>query len=152
MSSKLTKKLLQQMAEERSSSDDGEYAPNSNIKPEASSSEKISKEELVQEHIQSMIRMDGLVQRYSSSTAQKSFDRHSSSMKRKQKESQSLKRNKLVVGNSRSSSSAFEQRPHQRTYDKERAKRKKEKDYFADLAKALKKTKGGSKKRRTGER
>lgn len=104
---------------------------------------------MVQEHIQSMLRLDGVVQRYSSSTAQKSFDRHTSNLKLKHRQSRDLKRNNVGISNSRSSSSSFAQKPQEKTFDKEKEKRKREEGYFKDLAKALKKDKKGKKKRRT---
>jgi len=104
---------------------------------------------MVQEHVQSILRLDNLVQRYSSSTAQKSFDRHSSNIKQQQKQKQNLKKNVgSRVSNSRSSSSSFAQKTHKATYDKKEEKRKREEGYFEDLAKALKKAKKSKKKRK----
>lgn len=155
MSSKLVKKLLQQTALPLTNNeydDTSEHqSRNKNINPAPKSSRvNVSKERLVEEHVQSILRLDGLVQKYSSATAQKSFNRHSSNIKQQQKQKQNLKRNLKSIGNSRSSSSSFAQKPHEATFDKKEAKRRREEGYFEDLAKALKKAKKNKKKRKSG--
>ena len=149
MSSKLVKKLLHQATTQAANNehDVGGQKRSQNKRFESiprKSTTKVSKEEMMQEHVQSLLRLDNLVQKYSSSTAKKSFDRHSSDLKHKQK--QKLKTKTGGVGNSRSSSSSFSQKPHEKRFDKERVKRKKEEGYFEDLAKALKKAKKNKRK------
>ena len=145
MSSKLVQKSLRQAAAPTSNNSSRNISRKRNTNPATNrSTVKLSKEEMVQEHIESMLRLDNLVQRNASSTAQKSFDRHSSNLKQQQK--QSSKRNAVAVSNSRSTSSSFAKLPHEKRVDKEREKRKREEGYFRDLAKALKKAKKGKKK------
>lgn len=154
MSSKLVKKLLQQTAVPLTNNeyDDGvgqNKARKRYTKPSTkrSSSQVISKEEMVQEHVQSLLRLDNLAQRYTTSKAQKSFDRHSSNIKQEQKEKQNTKRKAVAgISNSRGSSSSFAQKPHEKRFDKVKDKRSREEGYFEDLARALKKAKKGGKK------
>ena len=155
MSSKLVKKLLQQTTvplanNEHYDGDTQQWTRKRNNKAVSISSEsKVSKEDMVQEHVQSLLRLDNLVQRYSSSTAQKSFDRQTSNLKKRQKQND-LKRNAGSSGgisNSRSSSSSFALKPHERRFDKEGEKRRREEGYYEDLARALKKA-NKSKKRK----
>ncbi|KAL7524056.1 hypothetical protein ACHAXR_000418, partial [Thalassiosira sp. AJA248-18] len=145
MSSKLVKKLLQQTAAPPTNNgydDSSQNQTQKRLHPATNNSKvKISKEEMVQEHIQSILRLDNLVQRHSSSTAQKSFNRHSSNIKQQQKQKQHLKRNAGSISNSRSSSSSFTQKPNEKSFDKAREKRTREEGYFKDLARALKKAK-----------
>ena len=157
MSSKLVKKLLQQTAVPVTSSehDDGSQHRSRNRYIESKKSKstpKVSKEDMVQEHVQSLLRLDQLINKHSSKTANDSFDRHSSNIKRDQKQKQSLKRKNAAgaaVSNSRSSSSSFSQKPHEKRFDKQREKRNKEEGYFEDLARALKKAKKKGKKKRS---
>ena len=147
MSSKLVKKMLQQTTMPRNE-------PSSQNLPQKRASQsattlartKASKEELLQEHVQSMLRLDNLMQRYSSSTAKSSFDRHASSLKTRQKQKQSSKKNAGSISNSRSSSSSFALKPHEKTFDKKNEKRRREEEYFEGLAKALKKARKRKKK------
>mmetsp|Transcript_15125 Transcript_15125/g.32832 ORF Transcript_15125/g.32832 Transcript_15125/m.32832 type:complete len:155 (-) Transcript_15125:99-563(-) len=154
MSSKLVKKLLQQTAVPLTNNEyDNDSKKRSGIRNINSatnkSKTKVSKEEMVQEHIQSLLRLDTMVQQYSSSTAKKSFDRKSSIIKKQQKQKHSLKRNAGGISNSRSSCSSFAQKPHEESFDKKKEKRRKQEGYFEDLAKALKKVKKGGKKQRS---
>lgn len=153
MSSKLVKKLLQQTTVPLTNNDDDGSRKKSGIRNTKSSASKrtvkVSKEEVVQEHIESMLRLDNLVQQHSSSTARKSFDRKLSTIKKQQKQTKSLKRKPGAISNSRSSGSSFAQKPQEQSFDKKRDKRRKEEDYFEDVAKALKKAKKGRKKQRT---
>ncbi len=105
----------------------------------------ISKEEILREQAQSLLRLDTAVKKYSSNTAQRSFHRHTSNLNHKKRELRALKRNRGGMSNSRSSSSSFANKPHERSFDKERAKRRKEEGYFEDLARALKKAKKSKK-------
>ena len=147
MSSKLVQKSLRQAAAPTSNNSSRNISRKRNTNPATNrSTVKLSKEEMVQEHIESMLRLDNLVQRNTSSTAQKSFDRHSSNLKQQQKQKQSSKRNTVAVSNSRSTSSSFAKLPQEKRFCKEREKRKREEGYFRDLAKALKKAKKGKKK------
>lgn len=149
MSSKLVKKLLHQATVANNEHDAGGQKQSQNRRIESisqKSTTKVSKEEMVQEHVQSLLRLDNLVQKYSSSTAQKSFDRCSSDLKQKQKQKQKLKTKTGGVGNSRSSSSSFSQKPHEKRFDKEREKRRREEGYFENLARALKKSKKNKRK------
>mmetsp|Transcript_15191 Transcript_15191/g.27544 ORF Transcript_15191/g.27544 Transcript_15191/m.27544 type:complete len:140 (-) Transcript_15191:18-437(-) len=112
------------------------------------STAKVSKEEMMQEHVQSILRLDNYVRNYTSSTAKKSFTRHSSDLKQQQKQKKNLKRNPEGISNSRSSSSSFAQKTHEKTFDKEKEKRRREQGYFGDVARALKKAKKSKKKQK----
>lgn len=147
MSSKLVKKLLQQTAipQTRQDSSSQQKAHKSDVQSAANVAP--SKEELLQAHVQSVLRLDSLVQRYASSTAKSAFDRRSASLKRQQKRQRSARRQPPGgVGNSRGSSSSFAQRPREETFDKKKAKRRKEEGYFEEVAKALKKARKSKKK------
>jgi len=104
-----------------------------------------SKEDIVQEQAQSLLRLDSAVKKYSSNTANKSFQRHTNNLKQQQRVQNALKRNVGGISNSRSSSSSFSQKPHEKSFDKERDKQRKEEGYFEDLARALKKAKKNKK-------
>lgn len=105
----------------------------------------ISKEEILREQAQSLLRLDTAVKKYSSDTAQRSFQRHTSNLNHNKRELRALKRNRGGMSNSRSSSSSFANKPHERSFDRERARRRKEEGYFEDLARALKKAKKSEK-------
>ena len=154
MSSKLVKKLLLQTTNNNSSPtsnndgdyDSGTYQDGSRKRKYKSSTitntpttpnEVVTKEEMVNEHVQSLLRLDNLSQQYSSGTAHKSFDRLSSNMKRQAKERKVA--SKSITSNSRSNSSSFTQKPHESRFDKKRDKVEKEEKYYGDLARALRK-------------
>ena len=154
MSSKLVKKLLLQTTNNSSSltnNNDGDYGSGSyqdgSRKRKYKSStitntpsalnEVVTKEEIINEHVQSLLRLDNLSQQYSSGTAHKSFDRLSSNTKRQAKERKVA--SKSIISNSRSNSSSFTQKPHESRFDKKRDKVEKEEKYYGDLARALRK-------------
>lgn len=154
MSSKLVKKLLLQTTNNSSSltnNNDGDYGSGSyqdgSRKRKYKSStitntpsalnEVVTKEEIINEHVQSLLRLDNLSQQYSSGTAHKSFDRLSSNMKQQAKERKIA--SKSIISNSRSNSSSFTQKPHESRFDKKRDKVEKEEKYYGDLARALRK-------------
>ena len=154
MSSKLVKKLLLQTTNNNSSPtsnnegdyDSGSYQDRSRKRKYKSSTitntsislnEVVTKEEMINEHVQSLLRLDNLSQQYSSGTAHKSFDRLSSNMKQQAKERKIA--SKSIISNSRSNSSSFTQKPHESRFDKKRDKVEKEEKYYGDLARALRK-------------
>ena len=154
MSSKLVKKLLLQTTNNNSSPtsnnggdyDSGTYQDGSRKRKYKSSTitntpsalnEVVTKEEIINEHVQSLLRLDNLSQQYSSGTAHKSFDRLSSNMKQQAKERKIA--SKSIISNSRSNSSSFTQKPHESRFDKKRDKVEKEEKYYGDLARALRK-------------
>ena len=154
MSSKLVKKLLLQTTNNSSSLtnnndgdyDSGTYQDGSRKRKYKSSTitntpsalnEVVTKEEIINEHVQSLLRLDNLSQQYSSGTAHKSFDRLSSNMKQQAKERKIA--SKSIISNSRSNSSSFTQKPHESRFDKKRDKVEKEEKYYGDLARALRK-------------
>ncbi len=151
MSSKLVKKLLNQANTQLESNDDTKYYSQTKSRKDAGGSRRtvthnITKEEVIQGHIQSILRLDNLVQEHTSTTAQKSFTRRSSDLKLQAKNQRRLKKSGVGASNSRSSSSSFSKQRQQPTYNKERAKRKKDEEYYSDIARALKKAKKRSKK------
>ena len=95
------------------------------------------------EQAQSLLRLDSAVQKHSSNTAQRSFRRHTSNLDNQQSARRVLIRNIGGISNSRSSSSSFASKLHERSFDKVRHKQKEEEGYFEDLARALKKAKKG---------
>ena len=155
MSSKLVKKLLLQTTNNSSSltsNNDGDYDSgtyqdrsrkrkykSSTITntPTALINEVVTKEDMINEHVQSLLRLDNLSQQYSSGTAHKSFDRLSSNMKQQAKERKMA--SKSIISNSRSNSSSFTQKPHESRFDEKRDKVEKEEKYYGDLARALRK-------------
>ncbi|KAL7446625.1 hypothetical protein ACHAXM_011647 [Skeletonema potamos] len=150
MSSKLVKKLLNQTNTQLESNNVAEYHSRSkskrNLVGGANATQKITREEAVQGHIQSILRLDNLVQELTSATAQKSFIRRSSDLKLQAKKQRRMKKSSVAASNSRSSSSSFAQQHQQPTFNKEREKRKKEEEYYSDIARALKKAKKRNKK------
>jgi len=146
MSSKLVKNSLQQTAIPLTNK---EHDQKRRKKSPINTSRVKSSKEMVQEHVQSILRLDNLVQRFSSATAQKSFNRHSANLRQQQKQKQNLKKNASGISNSRSSTSSFVKRPHEKTYDKEKEKRKREESYLEDLARVLKKANKSKKKRKS---
>ncbi|KAL7495602.1 hypothetical protein ACHAWT_009597 [Skeletonema menzelii] len=152
MSSKLVKKLLNQTNTQLESNDDIKYHSQAKSRTDSggrsrtSVKHNISKEEAIQEHIQSILRLDNLVQEHTSTTAQKSFTRRSSDLKSQAKKHRRLKKAGVGTSNSRSSSSSFSKQRQQPTFNKERDKRKKEEEYYSDIARALKKAKKRSNK------
>ncbi len=147
MSSKLVKKLLNQTNTQLESNDDTRYHSQAKSRKDSGGKSrtavihKITKEEAMQGHIQSILRLDSLVQEHTSSTAQKSFTRRSSNLKLQAKNERRLKKAGVGASNSRSSSSSFSKQRQQPTFNKERAKRKKDEEYYSDIARALKKAK-----------
>mmetsp|Transcript_17529 Transcript_17529/g.40048 ORF Transcript_17529/g.40048 Transcript_17529/m.40048 type:complete len:147 (-) Transcript_17529:99-539(-) len=146
MSSKLVKKLLHQtsapLRRAEDATDDRGLKRKSRSAPSTTAAK--TKDELVQDHIQSMLRMDALIDSQSSKTAKRSFTRQSHELKRRHKERQSAK--KTSTGNTRGSSSVFSQQKYSRTYNKTRDKKEKEEEYFNDIARALKRAKKSSKR------
>lgn len=149
MSSKLVRKLLQQTTIPLGNNNVGNghtpITPKRKIISASITPMKVSKEEVLQEQAQSLLRLDTAVKKYSSNTAQRSFQRHTSSLNHKKRELLASKRNRGGLSNSRSSSSSFAKKTHERSFDKERAKRRKDEGYFEDLARALKKAKKSKK-------
>ena len=152
MSSKLVKKLLNQTNTQLESNDDAKYHSQAKSRTDSggrsrtSVTHKITKEEAIQGHIHSILRLDNLVHEHTSTTAQKSFTRRSSDLKSQAKKQRRLKKSGVATSNSRSSSSSFSKQRQQPTFNKERDKRKKEEEYYSDIARALKKAKKRSKK------
>ena len=149
MSSKLVKKLLLQATTPLVSSNEDVVDGNqSKRKKTINSTQKvfISKEDIVQEHIDSILRLDNLTQSYTSSTAKRSFDRKATSIKQQSKNRRNLIKNREKISNSRSSSSTFSQKPQEERYDKKRDKRRREEKSISNLAKAMKKMKKRKKK------
>lgn len=134
MSSKLVKKLLNQTNTQLESDDAEEYHHQTGSGVRTKTRQKITREEAIQGHIQSILRLDTLVQE------SKSFDRRTTALKLQAKKQRQLKKIR-VAGNSRSSSSSFSKQQQQPTFNKVKAKRKKEEDYYSDIARALKKAK-----------
>lgn len=146
MSSKLVKKLLQQTNRSLSTTEEEDGWELQSRKRKAvtkvpSKNDGPTKEDMLQSHIQSILRLDDRIQSNASKTAKKSFTRHSSNIKKQQKALSSSKKNAAGVGNSRSSTSSFAKKKHEPTYDKVKARQQKEEDYFEGVAKALRKAK-----------
>mmetsp|Transcript_25602 Transcript_25602/g.51323 ORF Transcript_25602/g.51323 Transcript_25602/m.51323 type:complete len:153 (-) Transcript_25602:2152-2610(-) len=152
MSSKLVKKLLNQTNTQLESNDDTKHQSSSKSRKDAGSRSRttvthnITKEEAIQGHIQSILRLDSLVQEHTSTIAQKSFTRRSSDLKLQAKKQRRLKKSGGGASNSRSSSSSFSKQRQQPTFNKDKEKRKKDEEYYSDIARALKKAKKRSKK------
>ena len=98
-------------------------------------------EDMLQSHVQSILRLDHKIQTSASSVAKKSFSRHSSDMKKRQKTASNSKKIAAGVSNSRSSTSNFAKKKPEPTYDKVKARQQREEDYYEGIAKALKKSK-----------
>lgn len=153
MSSKLVKKLLQQTNQplDSTNEDESKRTEQSRKRKAAaklSSVKDVTKEDTLQSHIQSILRLDHKIQTSASTVAQKSFTRHSSNMKKNQKTSLKSKQSAVGVSNSRSSASSIQKRTHEPTFNKFKAREKREEDYYECVAKILKKTR---KKRKTAE-
>ena len=149
MSSKLVKKLLSQtntLLESNNTEYHSQAISTKNSGGRTNSIQKFTREEAIQGHIQSILRLDNLVHEHTSTTAQKSFTRRSSDLKLQAKKQRRLKKSGAGASNSRSSSSSFSKQLQQPTFNKEREKRKKEAEYYSDIARALKKAKKRSKK------
>ena len=144
MSSKLVKKLLQQTNRPLRSANDGTERDGQHRKRKFSTKappkEVVTKEDMLQSHIQSILRLDHKIQTSASNTAQKSYDRHSSDMKQRQKVASISKKIAAGVSNSRSSASNFASKRPEPTYDKLKARQQREEDYYEGVAKALKKS------------
>jgi hypothetical protein len=149
MSSKLVKKLLQQTTvpptNNNFDSSHQTLSQKRKIEPVKVQTKVTSKEDTIHEQAQALLRLDSAVKKYSSNTANKTFQRHTNNLKQHQRVQNALKRNVGGISNTRSSSSSFAQKPHERSFDKERDKRRKEEGYFEDLARALKKAKESKK-------
>ena len=148
MSSKLVRKLLQQATLPPTNNNLGnDINPIPKRKNKSAKLQPIpkSKEEIVHEQAQSLLRLDSAVKKHSSNTAQRSFQRHTSNLNHQQNARRVLKRNVGGISNSRSSSSSFASKLHERSFDKERHKREEQEGYFEDLARALEKAKKGKK-------
>jgi len=148
MSSKLVKKLLNQTNTQLESNDDtkSKSRKDAGSRSRTTVTHNITKEEAIQGHIQSILRLDSLVQEHTSTIAQKSFTRRSSDLKLQAKKQRRLKKSGGGASNSRSSSSSFSKQRQQPTFNKDREKRKKDEEYYSDIARALKKAKKRSKK------
>jgi hypothetical protein len=145
MSSKLVKKLLQQTNRALDTTN-GESAKEvqsrkRRVSAKASPREAMTKEEILQSHVQSILRLDHKIQTSASTVAQKSFARHSSQVRKQQKAVSNSKKTAAGVSNSRSSTSNFAQKKHEPTYDKVKAKQQREEAYYEGVAKALRKAK-----------
>jgi hypothetical protein len=107
-------------------------------------------DDVVRDRVESLLRLDDAVSRYSSSTVRKSFDRRTDVMKRDRRRRRDAANVAAgTTGNSRGSASAFALRPAERRFDRVEEKRRREESYFKDLARALKrgkKRKGEEKK------
>mmetsp|Transcript_8667 Transcript_8667/g.18524 ORF Transcript_8667/g.18524 Transcript_8667/m.18524 type:complete len:151 (-) Transcript_8667:248-700(-) len=149
MSSKLVKKLLQQTCTDLGEDKEPNRWEKVKLSKPLSSSPDVpalTKEEALQRHVQSILRLDTLVNKYSSKAAQNSFSRHTSNMEEKDKTKKQVAKTKSSIGNSRSSCSAFTSLPKEKTFNKIIEKRSREEAYFQDVAKALKKAKKKSKR------
>ena len=148
MSSKLVKKLLHQtsapLRRAEDATDDSGRKRKSKSRSASSTAAAKTKDELVQDHIRSMLRMDALIDSQSSKTAKQSFTRQSHELKRRKKEHNAAKN--TSTGNTRGSSSVFSQQKYSRTYNKARDKKDKEEEYFNDIARALKRARKSSKR------
>ena len=152
MSSKLVKKLLQRALTADVDLGNVLTTPASTQKIEVSVNKRsrlLSKREdtEVQDQINRILSLDAAVSRYASSTVRKSFDRRSDDIKRERKRRRDAtggaKGSVTTLSNSRGTASAIAQKPHERRYDKQTDKRKRDEGYFEDLARALKKGKKG---------
>jgi len=147
MSSKLVKKLLNQTNIQSEDNDEEYHSYNESKKRRITqrtkdTTRKITREEAIHGHIQSILRLDNLVHDHTSTLAQNSFTRRSSD----QKQAARFKKSGVGISNSRTSSSSFSQRQQEQTFNKEKDKRKKEEEYYSDIARALKKAKKKSKR------
>ena len=103
----------------------------------------------MRDRVESLLRLDDAVSRYSSSTVRKSFDRRTDDMKRERRRRRDAANASAgTTGNSRGSASAFALRPAERRFDRVEEKRRSEEGYFEELARALK----GGKKRKGEEK
>jgi len=144
MSSKLVKKLLQQTNRPLAPTDgenDVMMIRKRKVPSKGKAKDVVTKEERLQSHIQSILRLDHKIQLSESAVAQKSFSRHSSKIKKQQKDISNSKKIAVGVSNSRSSASKFSNRIHEPTFDKVKAKQQCEEAYYEGIAKALKKAK-----------
>jgi hypothetical protein len=144
MSTKLVKKLLQQTNRPLNSADEDEakrtvQSRKRKAAVKSSSMKDVTKEDMLQSHIQSILRLDHKIQTAASTVAQKSFSRHSTNMKKNKTTALKSKQSASGVSNSRNSTSSFQKRRHEPTYDKVKARKKSEKDYYESVAKALRK-------------
>lgn len=151
MSSKLVKKLLQRALSADADLGNVMTTPASTQKNEVSVNKRsrLSKREdtAVQDQINRILSLDAAVSRYASSTVRKSFDRRADDVKLERKRRRDAtggaKGSVTTLSNSRGTASAIAQKSHERRYDKQTNKRKREEGYFEDLARALKKGKKG---------
>ena len=145
MSSKLVKKLLQQTSRSLNKTDDKNQRESLSRKrkstPKTLEKRAMTTEDMLQSHVQSILRLDHKIQTSASSVAKKSFSRHSSDMKKRQKTASNSKKIAAGVSNSRSSTSNFSKKKPEPTYDKVKARQQREEDYYEGIAKALKKSK-----------
>ena len=145
MSSKLVKKLLQQTNRSLTKTDDENDREVLSRKRKSISKTPAKKvmttEDVLQSHVQSILRLDHKIQTSASSVAKKSFSRHSSNIKKQQKTVSSAKKVAGGVSNSRSSTSNFAKKKPEPTFDKVKARQQREEDYYEGIAKALKKSK-----------
>lgn len=147
MSSKLVKKLLQQTSELESDESAKEKSLSKKRKRAVDHNETpvtMDKNELLQRHIQSKIRLDRTLS--SRGASRQSVDRVE-----KERTKQSKLRLKALrldggVGNSRGSSYQKTHEHHEPTFNKRRNREEKKKKMLQDIAKLLKKTKNKSTK------
>ena len=145
MSSKLVKKLLQQTNRPPTTTDQEKHGQAHTRKRKIwtapTTKAAATKEEILQSHVQSILRLDSIIRNSASATAQKSFARHSSKLKQQRDTLSAAKSSSVGVGNSRSSSSNFTKKKHEASYDKAKDKQQREEAYYKGIAKALKKAK-----------
>ncbi|KAL7477621.1 hypothetical protein ACHAW6_003419 [Cyclotella cf. meneghiniana] len=145
MSSKLVKKLLQQTNRPPTTTDQEKKGQAQSRKRKIwtapTTKAATTKEEILQSHVQSILRLDSIIRNSASATAQKSFARHSSKLKQQHYTLSAAKLSSVGVGNSRSSSSNFTKKKHEASYDKAKDKQQREEAYYKGIAKALEKAK-----------
>mmetsp|Transcript_14434 Transcript_14434/g.29402 ORF Transcript_14434/g.29402 Transcript_14434/m.29402 type:complete len:170 (+) Transcript_14434:234-743(+) len=142
MSSKLVKKLLQQTCTDLGEDKEPNRWEKVKLSKPLSSSPDVpalTKEEALQRHVQSILRLDTLVNKYSSKAAQNSFSRHTSNMEEKDKTKKQVAKTKSSIGNSRSSCSAFTSLPKEKTFNKIIEKKKSGGSIFSGCSKGIKK-------------
>lgn len=131
MSTKVVRKLLQQ-----TSGFTGAPLGESNKKRKREERREVDEEALVKHHVQSMLALD---RRFVGGNDRSKRVRQ---MNEKSKKATSrAKKSKGSIGNSRTSSSEFQQRKQERTVDKKLYKKEKEEERLRAIARLLEKTK-----------
>jgi hypothetical protein len=138
MSFKLVKKMIQQTEELEELTNQGHLS-----KKRKRAKEEVvvplTKNELLQRHIQSKIRLDQTLSARSSASKQ-TVDRLEA-----QRKKQSKLRSKAIVGNSRGSAYQKSHEHHEPTFNKKRHREEKKERMLRDIAKLLNKTKKSTK-------